>query len=38
MEKITEAVPLDDYKIEILTSSGFSGIFDVKPYLRGELR
>ena len=36
MEKITKAVPLDDYKIEILTSSGISGIFDVKPYLRGS--
>jgi len=33
MEKIQKAFPLDDYKIEIYTSSGFIGIFDVKPYL-----
>jgi hypothetical protein len=36
MDKITKAVPLSDYRIEILTSSGISGIFDVKPYLRGS--
>ncbi len=36
MEKIVKAVPLDDYQIEIQTSSGISGIFDVKPYLRGS--
>lgn len=36
MDKIIKAVPLDDYKIEILTSSGISGIFDVKPYLEGS--
>jgi hypothetical protein len=35
MDKIIKAVPLDNYKIEILTSSGISGVFDVKPYLRG---
>jgi hypothetical protein len=35
MDKIVKAIPLKDYKIEILTSSGISGIFDVKPYLRG---
>ncbi|MDD5037185.1 MAG: DUF2442 domain-containing protein [Methylococcaceae bacterium] len=35
MDKIVKAIPLDDYRIEILTSSGVSGIFDVKPYLRG---
>ena len=35
MDKIIKAVPLDNYKIEILTSSGISGIFDVKPYLQG---
>ena len=35
MDKILKAVPLDDYKIEILTSSGVSGIFDAKPYLHG---
>ena len=36
MDKIIKAIPLEDYKIEILTSSGISGIFDVKPYLRGS--
>ena len=33
MDKIEIAIPLEDYKIKILTSSGISGIFDVKPYL-----
>jgi hypothetical protein len=36
MDKIIKAIPLEDYKIEILTSSGISGIFDVKPYLQGN--
>ena len=36
MDKIIEAKPLDDFKIQILTSSGISGIFDVKPYLGGS--
>ncbi len=36
MEKIIEANPLGDYKIQILTHSGISGIFDVKPYLKGS--
>jgi hypothetical protein len=36
MDKIIKAIPLEDYKIEILTSSGISGIFDVKPYLNGS--
>ena len=36
MDKIVKAIPLDDYKIEILTSSGIFGIFDTKPYLRGS--
>ena len=35
METVIKAVPLKDYKIEIRTSSGVSGIFDVKPYLKG---
>lgn len=35
MDRIVKAVPLDDYKIEILTSSGVSGVFDVNPYLKG---
>jgi len=37
MDKIVKAIPLDDYKIEIVTSSGISGIFDAKPYLRGSV-
>ncbi|MDU9047518.1 MAG: DUF2442 domain-containing protein [Candidatus Electrothrix sp. Rat3] len=36
MDTIIKAVPLKDYKIEILTESGVSGIFDVKPYLNGS--
>ena len=36
MDTIVKALPLDDYKIEILTSSGVAGIFDVKPYLKGS--
>lgn len=35
MDTILSAVPLDDYRIQIVTSSGISGIFDVKPYLGG---
>ena len=35
MDTIVKAIPLDDYKIEILTSSGVAGVFDVKPYLKG---
>jgi len=36
MDTITKAIPLDDYRIEILTGSGISGVFDVKPYLKGS--
>ena len=36
MDKVISAIPLDDFKIEILTSSGISGVFDVKPYLGGS--
>lgn len=36
MDKIIKAIPLDGYRIDILTSSGISGIFDVKPYLQGS--
>lgn len=36
MDTIIKAIPLDDYKIEILTSSGIEGVFDVKPYLKGS--
>ncbi|MEA3466323.1 MAG: DUF2442 domain-containing protein [Thermodesulfobacteriota bacterium] len=36
MDTIVKACPLDNYQIEILTSSGISGIFDVKPYLHGS--
>jgi hypothetical protein len=35
MDKIISAVPLDDFRVDILTSSGIRGIFDVKPYLGG---
>ncbi len=36
MEKIIKATPLDEYKIDITTSSGIKGIFDVRPYLKGS--
>lgn len=36
MDKITKVVPLDDFLLDIVTSSGVSGIFDVKPYMRGS--
>ena len=36
MDLIQEAIPIADYKIKILTSSGISGVFDVKPYLGGS--
>ena len=35
MDKIVEAIPLENYRIKILTTSGIRGIFDVKPYLGG---
>ena len=35
MDKIIKAVPLADYKIEVLASNGVTGVFDVKPYLGG---
>jgi len=35
MDKIAKAIPLDNYRIEIHTTSGIFGIFDVKPYLGG---
>jgi len=36
MDKITKVVPLDDFFLDIVTSSGVSGIFDMKPYMRGS--
>ena len=36
MDIIIKANPLPDFRIDILTSSGVAGIFDVKPYLRGS--
>ena len=36
MDTIVKAIPLDDYKIEILTRSGVAGVFDVRPYLKGS--
>ena len=33
MDKILKVTPLPDYRLDILTSSGVSGIFDVKPYM-----
>lgn len=36
MDKIISAISMDDDRVDILTSSGISGIFDVKPYLNGR--
>lgn len=36
MEKIVTVIPLDDHQLQIETSSGLCGIFDVKPYLVGS--
>lgn len=36
MNKIVKAIPLDNYRMEIQTANGMSGIFDVKPYLGGS--
>jgi hypothetical protein len=36
VDKIVSAIPRDDYKVDIVTSSGISGAFDVKPYLQGS--
>ncbi|MCZ6671996.1 MAG: DUF2442 domain-containing protein [Verrucomicrobia bacterium] len=36
MDRILKATPLEDFTIDVLTSSGISGIFDVKPYLHGS--
>ena len=35
MDKIVKAVPLDNFCIQIVTSSGLSGVFDAKPFLAG---
>lgn len=37
MDKIIKADSLNDFRIDILTNSGISGIFDVKPYLHGSV-
>jgi tRNA (Thr-GGU) A37 N-methylase len=34
MEKIIQVIALDDFKVQVLTSGGTSGVFDVKPYLK----
>lgn len=36
IDRIIKATPLTDFKIEVLTSSGIAGIFDIKPYLKGS--
>jgi len=36
MDKIISAIPVDDFKVDILTRSGVCGIFDVKPYWVGS--
>ena len=36
MDTIIKAMPMPDCKIEIVTSGGISGVFDVKPYLKGS--
>lgn len=36
MDSIVKAIPLDDHCVDIVTSSGVAGVFDVKPYLKGS--
>ncbi|NHQ60045.1 DUF2442 domain-containing protein [Chlorobium sp. BLA1] len=36
MDTIIKAVPLNNYKVDIVTSSGISGIFNVKPCMGGS--
>lgn len=36
MDKILQAIPNADHTIDIVTSSGVKGCFDVKPYLQGS--
>ena len=36
MDKIIQAIPLNNYEVDIITSSGIRGVFDVKPYIKGE--
>ena len=36
MDEIVQATPLENYTIWIKSSSGVTGIFDVKPYLKGS--
>jgi hypothetical protein len=36
METIIKAIPLENCRIHIVTSRGISGIFDVKPYMKGS--
>ncbi|MEW6711643.1 MAG: DUF2442 domain-containing protein [Candidatus Riflebacteria bacterium] len=36
MDKIVKVIPLKDFRLEILTSSGISGVFNVEPYLGGS--
>ncbi len=31
MDTILKVTPLENYKIDVLTSSGISGVFDMKP-------
>ncbi|NNJ83358.1 MAG: DUF2442 domain-containing protein [Gammaproteobacteria bacterium] len=33
IDTVIKAAPLDNYRIQILTENGVSGIFNVKPYL-----
>ena len=37
MDTIIRAIPLEDYKIQIESSSGVTEIFDVTPYLKAVL-
>ena len=36
IDTIISAIPQDNFLIEIVTSSGISGTFDVKPYFGGS--
>ena len=36
MDTILKVTPLENFKIDVLTISGISGVFDMKPYLKGS--
>jgi hypothetical protein len=35
--RIAEVIPIDDYILFVETEEGITGVFDLKPYLSGEV-